>query len=625
MRSLALILAVVGFLLAPVAEAQEASADPKTWHRLVGILQYLESDYPAAVASGSASELEEQTAFSQEALAAAKEIGAPAQPFLPRLESLSRRVQHAEDPQGVSRDCTALVEELVAAGGLARSPRRAPDLGNGQALYTTNCAICHGQDGSAQVALAKTMAPPPTNFLDPERVSGLTPYKAFNALSFGITGTAMPAFVTLEEKERWEVAFYLFTLRQPPCDHSPPRASLEELANTPDPTLVQKYGNAELACLRRKMPDADEERSLLYARAQVEEAIRLGQAGKPTQARQAVLDAYLKGIEPIEPLLRARNPKQVTQLEAGFMQMRLSAERASPHLANDGRALLTQIDQARRSQPTTQGFVAVLWLAALILIREGFEVTIVIAALLAVLRKMQAPQFARVVHAGWISAFFVGAAAFVFGRTLLQGQNRELLEGVFSLLAVLMLAYAALWLNARANMSRFMTELRTKMQGALGRSSAAGLFAISFTAMLRESVETAIFLEGLSIDSPLGVLWGIGLGLLVLLLLVLFIRRVGYRLPMKPLFNASTVLLLATATLMLGKGLHALQEVGLLPLRPIPFIQVDFLGLFPDAYSLVPQILFTAVPLLWILLRKRKIYMTHPVNNSPGKPSRRAS
>ena len=69
--------------------------------------------------------------------------------------------------------------------------------------------------------------------------------------------------------------------------------------------------------------------------------------------------------------------------------------------------------------------------------------------------------------------------------------RRELLEGFAGLFAVGMLLYAALWLNARANMSKFMGELREKMKGALGRGSVAGLFAISFTSALRESQDIA--------------------------------------------------------------------------------------------------------------------------------------
>jgi high-affinity iron transporter len=143
------------------------------------------------------------------------------------------------------------------------------------------------------------------------------------------------------------------------------------------------------------------------------------------------------------------------------------------------------------------------------------------------------------------------------------------------------------------------------MQGALGRGSMAGLFFISFTAVLRESFETAIFLQGLALDSPAGVAWGAAAGVVALLALVLFVNRMGYKLPMKTLFNASTVVLVVTAVMLLGKGLHALQEVGALPLVPLRLVTVDLLGIYPDAVSLVPQVLLAAVPLTLVVLRRK--------------------
>jgi high-affinity iron transporter len=337
----------------------------------------------------------------------------------------------------------------------------------------------------------------------------------------------------------------------------------------------------------------------------VEQAMKLGAAGDAAGARSALLDAYLNGLEPVEVTLRARDPQLVLKLEQSFMNARLAAEQRSPRLQDEGRLLLSLLDEARRTSGNAIGFVSVLWLTLFILLREGFEATIIVAALLAMLRKMEAPAYARVVHAGWVSALGVGALLFIFGRHLMNGANRELMEGVAALVAVGMLLYAALWLNARANMSRFMGELRQKMQGALGRGSAVGLFAIAFTAVLRESVETAIFLQGLALDSFSGMLWGCVLGAVALTGLVLFIHRVGYKLPMKTLFKASTVLLVVTAIVLLGKGLHALQEVGLVPLKPIPFITVELLGVYPDAMTLVPQLVLTAIPLLMLALKRR--------------------
>ncbi|MCY1020463.1 cytochrome c/FTR1 family iron permease [Pyxidicoccus sp. MSG2] len=589
----------------PLSARAEGTSEERTWHRLIGILQYLEADYPNAIETQSEFELAEQKSFAAEAVDAAKGLGPAAEAFLPRVQAIQARVDHAQDAPGVSRDCGALVEDLVLAGGLARSPRRLPDLKRGEALYKTNCAACHGVDGHADVPIAANMEPAPAKFQDAELMGGLTPYKAFNTTSFGVPGTSMPSYPTLSEEERWSLAFFVFTLRQPPCEGTPPSASLERLANSTDDDLVKEYGQEHLACLRRKLPDADEERSLLLARAGIEEAMRQGAAGNSAAAKAALLDAYLNGVEPVEPKLRSRDPELVMRMEKAFLQARLAAESGSPHLQDEGRELISLLDQARRSTGSAADLVSTMWLTLLIMLREGFEATIIVAALLAALKKMKATEHIRVVQAGWISALVVGAISYVLGRHLLAGAQREWMEGLAALLAVVMLVYAALWLNARSNMSQFMGELRQKMQGALGRGSMAGLFFISFTAVLRESFETAIFLQGLALDSPAGVAWGALLGVVAILVLVLFVNRMGYRLPMKTLFNVSTIVLVVTAVMLLGKGLHSLQEVGALPLVPLRFITVDLLGIYPDAVSLVPQALLAAAPLVWLLLRRR--------------------
>ncbi|WAM24973.1 cytochrome c/FTR1 family iron permease [Myxococcus sp. NMCA1] len=595
-------------LALPIASrADDGASEERTWHRLIGILQYLEADYPLAIESQSAFELAEQKSFAAEAVDAARGLGPAAAAFLPRVQDIQARVDKGEDPDGVSRDCGELVENLVTAGGLARSPRRPPDLALGQSLFATNCAACHGADGSANVAIAANMEPAPANFQDAELMEGLTPYKAFNTTSFGVPGTAMPAYPTLSEEERWSLAFYVFTMRLPECEGTPPRVSLERLANATDADLVKEFGQENLACLRRKMLDADEERSLLAARENVQQAMRLGAAGDIAGAKAALLDGYLNGVEPVEPKLSARDSALTLKIEQGFLKARMAAERGSPHLQDEGRELLALLDQARRDSGTTASLLSTMWLTLLILLREGFEATIIVAALLAALRKMKATEHARVVHFGWVSALIVGALSYVLGRHLLAGAQREWMEGIAALVAVAMLLYAAMWLNARSNISQFMGELREKMQGALGRGSMLGLFLIAFTAVLRESFETAIFLQGLALDSPEGVAWGALAGAVAMAVMVLFINRLGYRLPMKTLFNASTVILVLTAVMLLGKGLHSLQEVGALPLEPLPFpfITVDMLGIYPDALSLVPQLLLGGIPLALVLLRRK--------------------
>jgi high-affinity iron transporter len=177
---------------------------------------------------------------------------------------------------------------------------------------------------------------------------------------------------------------------------------------------------------------------------------------------------------------------------------------------------------------------------------------------------------------------------------------------VVALVAVALLLYAVLWLNARSNVRKWMGQVRASATGALGENSRVGLFMIAFGAAFRESFETAVFLQGLAIDSAWGTAWGAAAGVLALGALVLCIHRVGYRLPMKALFNASTVVLFATAVILLGKGLHALQEVGVLPLAPVPFIRIEALGIYDDAWSLGPQLVLLLAPLGFLAVRRSR-------------------
>ncbi len=573
------------------------------WHRVVGLLQYLEGDYAAAVAEQNADELAEQRGLADEAIATLTDLGPEGAPYLVRARQLKADIDAVAPAEGVVVQCRELAREIIAAKNLSRSPRVTPDLVAGKTLFTTHCASCHGNDGRADGPAATGMTPAPANFHDAARMETLTPYKVFNTTTFGITGTAMPAFAALSDAERWSVAFFVFSLRQPACVTKGAPLWLEALATSTDAELTAQLGADGVSCARRELPVVDASSSMSVARAGLETARSLAKNGEWDAARKAVVDAYLLGLEPIEPMLRARDPQLVDRLEKAFTQTRLAAQNREGFEPEVSKLLALLADT---SASTRGDFWSVFFAALFILLREGFEATIVVGALLAVMKKMGADAQVRIVHAGWISALVFGVVAFVFGQSLLAGANREWLETVVALFAVGLLLYAALWLNARANVSAMMGDLRAKMKDALGSGSALGLFTISFTSVGRETVETALFLQGLAADSRDGVVWGSLAGLVALLGFVLFVRTVGFKLPMKTLFNVSTVLLIATAVMLLGKGLHGLQELGVLPLAPMPFVTFAPLGLFPDWLTVLPQVALAALPLSWWLWSRRQ-------------------
>ena len=74
---------------------------------------------------------------------------------------------------------------------------------------------------------------------------------------------------------------------------------------------------------------------------------------------------------------------------------------------------------------------------------------------------------------------------------------------------------------------------------------------------------------------------------------------------MTTLFKVSTVVLVVTAVVLLGQGVHSFEEVGLLPSRPMPFFRVEVLGIYPDRLSVLVQLLVGAAPLVWKALGRR--------------------
>jgi high-affinity iron transporter len=584
--------------------ARAGATDPSASaaQSLVAVLQYLGRDYPAAVASNDAGELEEQRSLAADAARIAdRSLGGT--PFVARVASIEASVSKGADPAGVSADCAALVDDLIAATGMARAPAAPPDLGEGANLFGTTCAACHGKSGQGDGPAAAALNPRPVNFHSSAVMEKLTPFDAFNAIRFGVRGTAMPAFGTLDEKQRWDLAFYVFSLRQPPCDHAPPRVSLDRLANRSDVDLAKAVGAGEVACLRRKIPEIDAVDLLAAARARVEEAARAFGRGDAIGAERIALDAYLSDVEPAEPWLRVRAADVLPQIEASFMATRAAFHRGDPGARDDALKLVALLDRAAGiGAHATTTRVSAFWFAFFVIVREGFEAAVIVAALLAVLKKQKQTTRARFVHAGWTSAIATGAIGFIAGRKVLAGAMSEKLEGCLAFVAVAMLLYAALWLNGRANTRRAMGHLRERALGALG-TGALALFAISFLAVFRESFETAVFLEALSIEAPSAVAWGACGGGALLLALVVAVGRLGLHLPMQVLFRASTVLLVATAVVLLGQGIHTFEVLGLLPSRAMPMFRIEFLGIYPDRLGIIAQATLALAPLVWRTVR----------------------
>ncbi len=250
--------------------------------------------------------------------------------------------------------------------------------------------------------------------------------------------------------------------------------------------------------------------------------------------------------------------------------------------------------------------------AAIILLREGVEALLIVAALLAFLAKT-----GNSARRGWIwagSAAGIAASIAIaiaitlaFSASESAGADRELLEGATGLFAAAMLLYMSWWLHSKSSLGAWQQYIREKSGTALARNSLVGLAVVAFLAVFREGAETALFYVGMApsiavSDLALGLLIGAaGLGAIGAAVLVF-----GVRIPIRPFFLGTSVLVYYLALKFVGTGVHALQVAGLVSASPRAYLpDVGIIGAFPTVETTAVQAALVALALGWLVLGRR--------------------
>ncbi|HEX4383412.1 MAG TPA: FTR1 family protein [Myxococcales bacterium] len=600
---------ILTFTLAASVAQAEPPSQVSQLRRAVALLDYVATDYAQAVRPDgsviSEQEHQEQIGFVEEAAREVRtDAGAPGEDLAKALDALRQQVSQKAPPAQVSARAKELREQIAERFHVVLLPLHAPDLMRGQLVYTQSCAACHGADGHPNQALELATKPP--DFTDREDLLPLSPQRVFSAATYGVPKTPMPAFDTgLTDEERWDVAFYVLALdrKASPRGLALARAALvptqyRELAAVSDADLRAKLGplsaqdaDEALAALRRG-PFAEEApaaQGLARARLTVRQAVAKAHAGDKNGARELLVSAYLDHFEPHEAGLRARDATLVADIEGAFMSLRSAVDQ--PAGVDAGAARLDALLEKADTGDGGGGLVA--FVAALaIALREGVEAALLVAAMLALLRKSGRQQDARAVHAGWISALAAGAMTWwASGMILahLSGAHRELTEGVLQLITAALLLYASHWLLASMSAKRLVSFLSAR---TLAAGSSAVILGLTFIAVFREMLEVVLFFRGLLLESPgRGAAVGFGAlsGLACLFVLVALFQKLGKRLKPRPLLLTCGILLCVLAVLMVGNGVRSLQVLGVLPMTVWGTFQLPVLGLYATREGLLSQ------------------------------------
>jgi high-affinity iron transporter len=628
-----------GTLLAPPGQARaEATADQtRSTQQVAALVDYVAADYQQAVRDGQVveqSEYAEQQNLISEArkLAGSLSGDAAAQRTLGEQLTVVNTALLAKAPTSeVQKLCRAVRQTLKDAFALHMVPAGPVSATRAAEQFKALCSSCHGISGRGDGPAAAAIKPPPVSFHDAERMAEVSPSLAFHTLTFGVPGTSMASFDSLPAYERWNLAFYVVSLRHQQVAASAPAklfesetvkklaepARLAELNDRELMTELERPGVAPtdkaaiLAQLRASAPfavdNANDKDRFGQARRILSQMTAAAAAGDPANAHRLAIAAYLEGIEPHEAGLRTQAPELVPRIEAAFMALRQTTDVPSSAAIDRGaldrqvqvaNSLLAQADH-EHSKPSSP--VAAFLAALIIALREGLEVALLIAALLAFLRKSGQGHLARIVHLGWGLAVPAGVLTFLVVGALVSGAQRELAEAVTTLLAAAILITMTHWVIGAKEARHWLGFLRRRIE-AVGTAKAGqrmALLGLSFFAAYREAFETVLFFRALMLDAgpnswPL-VIAGAATGTLIMIAVVMVVGRIGKKLNPRPVMLVSSVFLALLALSLTGHGVHSLQEGGYLRLTPVliggePLTGLPSLGLYGSWQGLLAQL-----------------------------------
>lgn len=246
-----------------------------------------------------------------------------------------------------------------------------------------------------------------------------------------------------------------------------------------------------------------------------------------------------------------------------------------------------------------------------LLVREGLEAILVIVAIVAYLIKTGNEKMLKSVYWGSFAAI-LASIALAWALEAIMGEDsgvaRELLEGWTMFLAVAVLFYVSNWMLSKADTIAWEKYIGGKVQQSIDSKSQWTLIFAAFIAVMREGAELILFYKASftgGMDDPKYILYGIGAGILVLAAVWIAFRYFSVKLPLKPFFLFTSILLFLMCISFMGKGVQELTEADVITGRTvIPAMkgfQIEILNIYDRAETLIPQIMLI-IAAIWTTL-----------------------
>jgi high-affinity iron transporter len=579
----------IGVSILSLVAATTLSAQENPAKRLSSIVGVAVEEYAKAVDEKgnliSKDEFDETSGFLSDARQVATRLrGYEAPATRAILDSLITAVATRQSPTTV-RQIHRLFSASLGTAGAMDLPTGPLDTADGHALYLRNCTSCHGISGAGDGPAAHTLSTAPPGIGAHKLTPELTPTLAYNVVSVGVRGTAMPAFgPTLSAQQRWNIINYIYTLRGEKMALPVARADATAIpGDTASPVIL----------------------------ALLDSALDFARRGQTAEAGDRAFDAYI-AFEPLETPARAKKPGLVATMERHFADFKGAVRRHDVASAKGYRDAIADglpsiIDLTQQPSTNWEAFFQ----SFLIILREGFEAILVIGAVVAFLIKMGHRERLRSIWLGIALGLVASLATAVVLKTVLGAMpaSREIVEAATMLVAVVVLFSVSYWLISKVEAAKWQKFIREKVTLALEHGGGKALALVAFLAVYREGAETALFYQALFNEGPnvgLPLALGIIVGFAALAVIFTLFYRYGVRIPMRPFFTVTSILLYYMAFVFMGKGVRELQEGNIMHITVIPGgPHVEAMGIYPSVETLVAQgilillLIFATVRTFW--------------------------
>ena len=376
----------------------------------------------------------------------------------------------------------------------------------------------------------------------------------------------------------------------------------EQLPNLPT-TREEQNAQAMQSDVQTANDNADQDWAKISTdiNQRIQQAIVLYQQGDAKKAMLSVQDTYFDVFENsgMENKIGSRDSNFKAELEGYFTRLVSLMKAGQGDKLQDQAVGLSQnlAKAVEMLQGGEQSDWSMFLYSLLIILREGLEALLIVAAIVAYMVKNNHHDKLPVIR----QSVYVALAASVVTAFIFQlifensGQNRELLEGFTMIIAVFMLFSMSYWLLSKVEAQNWKHYLEGKLSTALTAGSLFGLWVTSFLAIYREGAETVLFYYALIGDAKSAVslaylFAGFVSGAILLAICYFIMRYSVVKLPLKPFFMFTGSFMYMMAFVFAGKSVLELIEGKLFePTLVASVPEISWLGVYPYVETLVPQ------------------------------------